>query len=192
MSSSALLNMEALSMVIRWPMLQLGWVAASSGVAKAIRSSGQSRNAPPEAVIVTRSTAAASSPASAWKMAECSLSTGRMRAPWRRAVSISRGPAATRLSLLARASVVPCSRAASPGASPAMPTIADMNHSAGRAAASMIAASPAAASMPLPESAARRSGSRAGSAVTAISAPNSRASAARRAMFCPPVRATTL
>ena len=56
MTSSALLNMLALSMVIRWPIDQFGWHDASATVAVANRSSGQSRNAPPDAVIVTRST----------------------------------------------------------------------------------------------------------------------------------------
>ena len=53
MTSIALLNMDALSMVIRCPMAQLGWVDASATVAAASRSSGQSRKAPPDAVMVT-------------------------------------------------------------------------------------------------------------------------------------------
>ncbi len=156
-SSSALLKSEAELMVMRWPMSQFGCVAASSGVARASRSAGQSRNAPPEAVMITRSTAATSSPISAWKTAECSLSTGRIVAPWARAVAIRSGPAQTRLSLLASASVVPCSSALRPGASPAAPTIPDMIQSAGRAAASRSAAGPAAASTPEPASASRSS-----------------------------------
>ena len=40
-------------------------------------------------------------------MAECSLSTGRIVAPWVAAVSISNAPAVTRLSLLAKAKVRP-------------------------------------------------------------------------------------
>ena len=77
--------MLALSMVIRWPIAQFGWASASLTVARANCSSGQSRNAPPLAVRMIRSTDAVSSPTSAWNMAECSLSTGRMRAPCRAA-----------------------------------------------------------------------------------------------------------
>ena len=52
-------------MVMRCPMSQFGWLDASSSVAEASLSMGQSRNAPPEAVMMTRSTAAISSPTSA-------------------------------------------------------------------------------------------------------------------------------
>ena len=74
-------------MVIRWPIDQFGCATASASVAAAMPLGGQSRNGPPEAVRMIRSTAAMSSPASAWKIAECSLSTGRMRGavplrPW--------------------------------------------------------------------------------------------------------------
>ena len=62
MTSSALLNMEALSIVMRCPIVQLGWTSASASVARASRSSGQSRSAPPDAVSTMRSTAAMSSP----------------------------------------------------------------------------------------------------------------------------------
>jgi hypothetical protein len=74
-----------------------------------------------------------------------------------RASAIRSGPAVTRLSLLASASVVPWRSALNPGASPAAPTMADMIQSAGRSAASISAASPAAASTPDPASASRRS-----------------------------------
>ena len=119
MTSIALLKSDALSMVIRWPMSQFGWVAASSGVARAIRSSGQSRKAPPEAVMVMCSTCSSRPPARHCAMAECSLSTGISSAPAARAVASISGPAQTMLSLLASASAAPVSSAASPGASPA-------------------------------------------------------------------------
>jgi hypothetical protein len=48
----------------------------------------------------------------------------------------------TRLSLLASARVVPCPAAISPGGRPAAPTMADMTQSAGRVAASAMAAAP--------------------------------------------------
>ena len=54
---------------------------------------------------MTRMTSAMSSPTRAWKIAECSLSTGSTRAPWRRAVSSSNGPAVTSDSLLASATL---------------------------------------------------------------------------------------
>ncbi len=65
-------------------------------------------------------------------------------------------PAATRLSLLASATVVPCPIAASTGSTPAAPEIAATTMSAGRAAAAATADGPAAASMPLPASASFR------------------------------------
>ena len=141
--------------------------------------------------MMIRSTRAISSPTSAWKIAECSLSTGRMLAPCRCAVSSSSAPAQTSDSLLASASVVPCDNAAMPGASPAAPTMADMIQSAGRVAASVTATVPAAASTPDPCSAARRSSSRSSCAVTASSAPSRFASSASRSILPAPVSATT-
>ena len=63
--SSALLNMVALSMEIRSPMSQFGCALASAGVTLAMRAIGQSRNGPPEAVRMIRSTSATLSPISA-------------------------------------------------------------------------------------------------------------------------------
>ena len=177
-------------MVILCPIAQFGCEDACSTVADASRSSGQSRNAPPEAVMVTCSTAAMSSPVRDWKMAECSLSTGRIVAPWRFASAISRGPAVTRLSLLASAKVATWASARNPGTRPAAPTIPDMTQSAGRSAASATAASPPAVRVPVPASAARRSGSKAPSAITASSARSARACSASRATLRPAVSAT--
>ena len=70
-------------------------------------------------------------------MAECSLSTGRISAPRRRAAAITRSPPQTRVSLLARATRLPRSTAARVGVSPTMPTTAVTTVSlSGRAAAS--------------------------------------------------------
>ncbi len=79
------------------------------------------RNGPPLAV----RTRLSGSPWSAhWKIAECSLSTG-IRSPLPRALACSaRSPAATRLSLFARASVTPFSSAHIVGIRPAKPTTA--------------------------------------------------------------------
>ena len=57
-------------------------------------------------------------------MAECSLSTGMISAPYFSAAAITSSPAHTRVSLLARATRLPCSMAARVGNSPAMPTTA--------------------------------------------------------------------
>ena len=61
-------------------MLQLGWRRASDGAAVAIRSADHSRNGPPEAVRMSRDTAARSSPTRHCQMAECSESMGRSQA----------------------------------------------------------------------------------------------------------------
>ncbi len=57
-------------------------------------------------------------------MAECSLSTGRICVPRERASSMMSGPATTSVSLLARATILPASRAAHVPRSPTAPTIA--------------------------------------------------------------------
>jgi hypothetical protein len=91
---------------------------------------------------------------SAWKMALCSESTGNTVAPLAAARRMNSPPAQTRHSLLASATVAPRSAAASVGARLAAPVIAAITQSAGRCAASTIAASPAAASIPEPASSA--------------------------------------
>ena len=58
-----------------------------------------------------------------WKMAECSESTGRIFALYSMAISMTVCPAATRVSLLARAIVLPALIAATVDASPLNPTI---------------------------------------------------------------------
>ncbi len=68
-------------------------------------------------------------PSMHWKTALCSLSTGRMRTPCRR-LSMTRDPAVTSVSLLARATSFPASMAARVGTRPAAPTIADSTRSA--------------------------------------------------------------
>src|SRR6185437_1008030 len=92
---------------------------------------------------------------------------------------MKKSPAQTRHSLLASATVAPRSTAASAGFNPAAPLTAAMTQSAGRAAASMIALSPAPHSVPVPASASCRSPSRLGSAMAAKRAWNSFASFAR-------------
>ena len=63
-------------------------------------------------------------------MALCSLSTGMMGTPRFLAAAITREPAATRVSLLARATGRPASMAARVGSRPTAPTMADTTRSA--------------------------------------------------------------
>ena len=65
-----------------------------------------------------RSTAAMSSPPSAWKMALCSLSTGISASRASAQVRFSSSPAQTRLSLLASASTPPCAASREPRRQP--------------------------------------------------------------------------
>ena len=91
----------------------------------AISSIVQSRNAPPEAVKITLSIELTFSPCSAWKIAECSLSTGISLHLFLEAFCFTRSPAATILSLFASAKSAPFSSAINPGSRPAAPTMAE-------------------------------------------------------------------
>ena len=71
------------SMLIFDPIDQTGCAAASAGVAAAIRSRGQVRNGPPEAVRVIATTSSDRPGPSAWSRALCSESTGRISTPRR-------------------------------------------------------------------------------------------------------------
>src|ERR1700761_1856181 len=97
-------------------MLQLGWATAWAGVAPDIDCRSQVRKGPPEAVRMMRETACFQFSCRAWKIAECSESTGTTTPPALLAVSSSAGPAHTRLSLLARATRAPRRAAVSVGA----------------------------------------------------------------------------
>src|SRR6185437_6618695 len=104
---------------------------------------------------------------------------------------MKKSPAQTRHSLLASATVAPRSTAASAGFNPAAPLTAAIIQSAGRAAASMIALSPAPHSMRVPAKASFKSASRPGSATAANRAPNSFASLARPSTLVFAVKAST-
>ena len=105
----------ALSTVIFLPMLQLGWLVASATVAFTRSAASQSRKAPPEAVswmrrspgvgmpVERRAVSAQGVPCRHWKMAECSESAGNSREPLLANSGNTTGPAAIRVSLLARA-----------------------------------------------------------------------------------------
>src|ERR1700677_557231 len=114
-----------------------------------------------------------------------------MQAPAFAARSMKKSPAHTRHSLFASATVAPRSTAASAGFSPAAPLTAAMIQSAGRAAASMMALSPAPHSMRVPARASFNSASRPGSATAANRAPNSFASLARSSTLVLAVKAST-
>ena len=88
-----------------------------------------------------------------------------MQAPAFDARCMKKSPAQTRHSLLASATVAPRSTAASAGFNPAAPLTAAITQSAGRAAASTIALSPAPHSVRVPASASFNSASRLGSAI---------------------------
>ena len=80
-TSSALFISVAESTVIFGPIRQVGCRSASSTVTSASSRGLRPRNGPPLAVSTTRSTSSGRPPCSAWKMALCSLSTGRTRPP---------------------------------------------------------------------------------------------------------------
>ena len=128
--------MVAESTVIFFPMLQLGWRRASAAVIPRSSSRLLPKKGPPDAVSSTRRTSSRGLFPMDWKMAECSLSTGRMETPFFLASSITRAPPHTKDSLLARARVCPASRAATVGESPATPTraLSTMPHSSMEAA----------------------------------------------------------
>ena len=142
--------MVAESTEILAPMLQFGCATACSGVISAISASDFWRNGPPDAVRMIFSTASELFCSRHWKIALCSESTGTMMALQRVTSRITTAPAQTSVSLLARPMTAPRLIAARVGSRPAAPTIADITHAAGRAAASITAARPAATSTPVP------------------------------------------
>lgn len=86
-------------------------------------STGQSRNAPPEAVSTMRLKPPSGIPWMHWNRAECSESAGRMWTPCFAARGRTAGPPAISVSLLARQMSLPASIAAHVGFRPAQPTI---------------------------------------------------------------------
>src|ERR1700733_3166936 len=191
MTSSPLFIIDAESIVIFCPMLQFGCFRACASVACSISALAQVRNGPPEAVMMTRTSSSRLPEPSAWNSALCSESAGRMQAPAFAARCMKKSPAHTRHSLFASATVAPRSTAASAGFSPAAPLTAAIIQYAGRAAASMMALSPAPHSMRVPARASFNSASRPGSATAANRAPNSFASLARSSTLVLAVKAST-
>ena len=111
-------------MVIFLPIAQLGCFNASSTRIFTSCSFVRPRKGPPDAVSRIFSILSFGSPFSDWKIAECSLSTGRMDTPHFFAKGMMIWPAVTRVSLFASAMSLPLSMAAMVGLMPIMPTIA--------------------------------------------------------------------
>ena len=80
-TSRALFISVAESIVIFGPIRQVGCFRASSGVTRASSRADRPRNGPPEDVRTTRRTSCRPPAWSAWKIAECSLSTGKIVRP---------------------------------------------------------------------------------------------------------------
>src|SRR5262245_7489637 len=138
MTSSPLFISVLESTVIFGPMAHVGWANAWSTVTVASSGAVRPRNGPPLAVSRMRATSrsTADDERRHWWMAQCSLSTGTNSAPGVARNGCTTGPAAIRLSLLARASRLPCRSVAMVTGRPAKPTTALTTTSAGSARSS--------------------------------------------------------
>ena len=129
-TSSPLFMSVAESIVILAPIFQFGCFKACSDFTSCICSLDRSHRGPPDAVRMRRRTSSRRWPSSDWKIALCSLSTGKMRTPRFLASSCINGPAITIGSLLASATFFPARMAARVGTRPAPPTMAEITRSA--------------------------------------------------------------
>ena len=123
-TSKPLFIIDAESMVIFAPILQLGCFSACSFVTFSSCAMSQVRKGPPDAVSMSFSTLFSISPARHWNIAECSESTGRMGTLCSVARAFTSSPATTIVSLLASAISLPAFMASIVGRSPEKPTIA--------------------------------------------------------------------
>ena len=123
MTSKPLFMRVAESIVMRPPILQVGWSRACSAVTDSSSSAARPRKGPPEAVRMPATTRSRGTPSRSWNIAECSESTGTRAAPVRARAALTSSPPTTRLSLLASATGRPRSSAARVGGRPAAPTI---------------------------------------------------------------------
>ncbi len=130
MSSRPLFISVAESIVILPPIAQVGCLRASSTVTSARSARRRPRNGPPLAVRTRRSTVPAPSPSRSWCSAECSESTGMIRAPVASASCVTSSPPTTSDSLLASARSMPSPSVATVGPRPAEPTSALRTRSA--------------------------------------------------------------
>ena len=193
MYSRPLFIRVAQSTVIFSPMVQLGWRRASARVFPAISPRVRPKKGPPEQVSSRRRTSPRSrQPWRHWKMAECSLSTGTISTPRRRAAAITSSPAQTRVSLLARATRLPASMAARVGRRPTIPTTAVTTVSlSGRDAASSRPSIPQAARMFKSDSRSLRARASSRSQSTTRRGRNCLACRSSRSIFRRAVRAST-
>ena len=196
MTSRPLFIRVAESTVILRPMRHVGCSRASAGRTPSRRSALHPRNGPPDAVSTSRRTSAAGRPWRHWWMALCSLSTGSTATPRRRAAAMTRPPAMTRTSLLARAMVFPASIAASTASRAVVPVVATSTRSTAGwvAAASSPSAPLAACSTPArtgPGSAAFTAASPASAAAEITRGRWRSTCSASRDVFAPAARATT-
>ena len=116
--------MVAESIVILAPMVQRGCFKACSFVTARICSFVKPRNGPPDAVSRMRRMRLSALPCRHWKMAECSLSTGRKLTPVFFTASMIRLPPATSVSLFANAISLPARTASYVGRMPIIPSSA--------------------------------------------------------------------
>ena len=138
------------------PISQVGWASACATVTSCSWARVCPRNGPPEAVIVSRSTAPGGWPASSWCRAVCSESTGTICAPVASASAVTSSPPTTSDSLLASARSMPSPSVATVGPSPAEPTSALSTRSAPDSTTSRTSPSaPCSTSPPVHASAAR-------------------------------------
>src|SRR3989339_450941 len=129
-TSSPLFINVAESIVIFFPISQLGCFRASSIVTLFNSLLLLPRNGPPDAVSTTLFTDSLLRPSMHWNIALCSLSTGIIFAPDFAASLITISPATTSDSLLASPIVFPALTAESVGKRPANPIIAERTKSA--------------------------------------------------------------
>src|SRR6266851_1190320 len=122
MTSSPLFIIVAESTVIFGPIDQRGWLSACSTVTRSRSSSGCAQNGPPLAVMIRRRTDSRFSPHRHCQIALCSEST--VLIPRSPAARMTRSPAMTRTSLVARATSFPALSAAMVGARARAPGMA--------------------------------------------------------------------
>src|SRR3972149_2254977 len=124
-TSNPLFIRVAESIVTFFPIDHVGCFSARRGVTVLSFLSGSLRKGPPDAVSIILFTSESLCPARDWKIAECSLSTGRIFRFLLLTSAIISAPPETRASLFASATVFPAFTAAYVGRHPAKPAIAD-------------------------------------------------------------------
>ena len=129
MISKPLFINVAESIVILFPIFQLGWFSACSTVMDANVSLGVLSSGPPEAVRMILLALFRSSPARHCRIALCSLSIGTRWTPYSLTNEVTSSPATTSVSLFASAMCFLCLIASMVGFNPANPTIELMTRS---------------------------------------------------------------